>query len=87
MREKSRARLDGGRLVTPNEISMISGLCEEAAEKEHEYIRKSLNTGSDDLLLTQYCDFAGLNYREVLTFLSPMDRAHFDWMKDENDGF
>jgi hypothetical protein len=83
MREKCRARYGNGRLITPAEIQLISGFEFEIAVKEHEYIRKLLGTESEDLLVSQYCEYAKLNYAEVMTFLNPHKRRFFS----ENEAF
>ncbi|MBD3638151.1 MAG: hypothetical protein HUJ25_12435 [Crocinitomicaceae bacterium] len=72
MREISRARLSNGRLITPHEIHLITGYNEEVAEREHTYIRKALGTQSEDLLLSQFCEYYDLDYFEILTYLSPL---------------
>lgn len=83
MREKCSARFGNGRLITPTEIQLISGYGLEVAEKEHAYIRKALGTGSEDLLVSQYCDFCDLDYWEIMTFLSPLRKTDQD-VNDEN---
>ena len=71
MREGTE-RIKGGLLITPQEIEMITGMDVIAAEKEHKYIRKVLGTGSEDLMVKQYCEFHDLDYREIVSFLNPM---------------
>jgi len=86
MSEISRARLSNGRLVTPHEIHLISGYNEEVAEREHAYIRKTLGTESEDLLLSQYCEFYDLDYGEILSYLSSMDYSDEE-DQDENQAY
>ena len=87
MREKSRARFDGGRLITPEEIALITGMSVEAAVREHKYIRKQLGHESEDLLLSQYCENTGQEYQELMTFLYPMHSQKFDWMESEEANY
>lgn len=63
-------------LITANDIHLITGVNMEIAVKEHEYIRKALGYGSEDLLITQYCEFNDLDYEEILSFLHPV-QLHF----------
>lgn len=83
MREKSRARFDGGKLITPEDIALITGMSTDAAIREHAYIRKQLGHCSEDLLLSQYCDSTGQDYQEIMNFLYPMHPRKLDWMESE----
>ena len=64
-------------LITPKDIHLITGVELEIAEKEHEYIRKALGFGSEDLLISQFCEFNDLNFKEVVAFLYPVPRRIF----------
>lgn len=70
MKDISRARTANGRLISPEEIQIITGMDIESCIREHKYIREYLNTGSEDLLVSQYCKFYGLNYREILNSIT-----------------
>ena len=59
-------------LITPKDIHLITGVNMEIAVKEHEYICKALGHGSEELLITQYCEFNDLDYDEILSFLHPV---------------
>lgn len=69
MEEISRARTANGRLIDPKEIQLITGMDLEACKREHKHIRQYLQTGSEDLLVSQYCQFYGLDYHEIISFL------------------
>ncbi len=58
-------------LITPVDIHLITGLDIEAAKKEHSYLRASLGYGSDQLLVSQYCDHHNLDTNEIIAFLYP----------------
>ena len=66
MSERISAQFGYGRLITPREIEIITGYDEEAAKRDHAFVRESLGTKSDDLMVGQYCEFYGLNSDEVL---------------------
>lgn len=70
MKNISRARTANGRLIQPHEIQRVMGFDKGGAIRDHKHVRKSLGTGSDDLLVSQYCKFYGLDYFEVIEFLS-----------------
>lgn len=70
MKTMSNARLSNGWLIFPKGIQLITGCDLGAAIREHKYIRKYLGTGSEDLLVSQYCKFNNLDYREIRSFLS-----------------
>ena len=58
-------------LITPKDIHLITGLTIESAEREHAYIRKTIGSGSDDLLISQYCEYSDLDREEIISFLYP----------------
>ncbi|MEZ4921866.1 MAG: hypothetical protein R2780_01730 [Crocinitomicaceae bacterium] len=61
----------GSELINPEEIQIITGLDEEGAERDHAYVRETIGSGSDDLMLSQYCEFYGLDTDEVYEALHP----------------
>ena len=58
-------------LITPADIHLISGLDIEASKKEHAYIRHMLGHGSEDLMISQYCEYNDLDKQEIVSFLYP----------------
>ncbi|MBD3637192.1 MAG: hypothetical protein HUJ25_07575 [Crocinitomicaceae bacterium] len=58
-------------LITPKHIHLITGMDLETAEREHAYLRKQLGFGSNDLLLSQYCELNDLDREEIISFLYP----------------
>ncbi len=58
-------------LITPEDIHLITGLDVESAEREHAYLRKQIGSGSDDLLISQYCELNDLDMEEIISFLYP----------------
>ncbi|MBL4862189.1 MAG: hypothetical protein JKY09_04120 [Crocinitomicaceae bacterium] len=77
-------RLKGGILITPEEIQLISGYDKDVAQKEFDYIRQALQTGSNDLMVKQYCDFRGLDYKEVVSFINPIrEHCSYPWIADD----
>ncbi|MBI3136055.1 MAG: hypothetical protein HYZ14_15365 [Bacteroidetes bacterium] len=69
MSERICAQDGYGRLIQPSEIELIAGYDAEAALRDHAYVRECLGTESGDLLVTQYCEFYGLDSEEVLEML------------------
>lgn len=58
-------------LISPKHIHLITGMDLETAEREHVYLRKQLGFGSEDLLLSQYCELNDLDREEIVSFLFP----------------
>jgi len=77
MENISIARTNNGRLIEPDDIQLIMGFDKEGAIRDFEYVRKICATGSKDLLLSQYCQHYGLGYREVRSFLRPLEQKEF----------
>ncbi len=62
--------LIGSVLITIEEIQMINGGSLEHAEAEHRNTRESLNTGSEQLMVSQYCEYYDLDQDEIFEFLN-----------------
>jgi len=82
MMEISRARIGNGRLIEPSDIQLIMGYDKETSIKDRQNVIKTLQTGSEDLLVSQYCNYYGLDYHEIISFLSRSGNNYFDWMDD-----
>ena len=61
----------GSELITPEEIQIITGLDYEAAVRDHAYVRECIGSQSNDLMVSQYCEFHGLDTEEVDAALHP----------------
>ena len=66
----TQTRLIGSQHISPYEIQYIMGVDIETAIREHEHIRLYLRSYSENLLVSQYCDFTGENENEIIQFLN-----------------
>ena len=82
MDSREGLELIGSDLITPREIQLITGYDLVTARKEHEYIRKALGYGSEELLIKQFCEFNGLDFKEIVAFLNPY-RFKPKWLAGE----
>lgn len=91
MRERVSTQDGYGRLISPEQISLITGMDDQAAEREHQYVRDLFDTGSDDLLLEQYCHYAELDFKETEDFLynpmleSQLEQEELLWQQMSED--
>lgn len=65
-----KIKLIGSENITPTEIHLIMGADIDIAVREHEHIRNHLGHHSNDLLVSQYCQFNGLDNNEITQFLN-----------------
>lgn len=65
-----KIKLIGSENITPTEIHLIMGADIDIAIREHEHIRNHLGYHSNDLLVSQYCQFNELDHNEVIQFLN-----------------
>lgn len=70
----TRKYLTKNDLIRPEQIEFITGMDEEASERERLYIIHALGTGSEDLMIKQYCEFMGYDCREVVDFLRSIEQ-------------
>lgn len=70
-------------IITTEQIEIITGLDSQGAEREHTHVLMELNTGSDEMLLDDYCQQKGLDSEEVFYTLNPPE---IKWIiEDENE--
>ncbi len=67
---KTITKLIGSENITLEEIQRITGYDPEGSIREYLHIIKSLGTGSTDLMVSQYCQFNGLDENEITEFLN-----------------
>jgi hypothetical protein len=88
MRER-KEKLIGEITITVDEVMLITGMDDEAAEREISHIIQYLGTGSEDLSVKQFCRFNQMDYREVVAFLNRIrpdeDEEEFDPNENPDD--
>lgn len=64
-----REELTGSNLITIEEIQLINGGDQDHAEKEFQSALRWAGNRSDYLMVSQYCNYAGLDEEEIFDFL------------------
>lgn len=72
-------KLFGEVCITIEEIQMIIGGDYETAEQVHRIVRESLEYHSDDLLVTNYCEYYDLDIDDIIEFLNGV-RFESEWI-------
>lgn len=74
-------------LIRPDQIELITGLDEEGAQREYDYILKSID--ANILSIGDYCQLFGYDCQEVIGFLNPtgsaLENYYFDTEINEFD--
>ena len=66
-----KERLKGGIFITAKEIQILNGGAINNARIEHRVIRDSLGIKSKRLTVMAYCDYWGVEYQTVVSYLNP----------------
>jgi hypothetical protein len=81
---KKTENIIGSEMISPEEILLIIGGDIESAIREHEHIRNYLGFNSEDLLISQYCEFNRLDEDDIIEFLN-QNRTERKWVIEDED--
>ena len=81
-----KSKLKSRRVITPDQIALITGMDKEAADREYDYVRSVYGVTPDQLTIQLYCLHHGYNYREVKSFLFPRQQPYLLWFIGKSEG-